>query len=108
VLGNNAISVESYDTIFLGFPIWGETVPAVIRSFLSSHDPAGKNIVPFITHGGYGLGDSYAVLTRHAPNARLIQGFALQADQERKTMESVNAWLTDLNVAIATTGSKTR
>ena len=46
----------------LGFPIWGMTAPPVIRSFLSGHDLAGKTIVPFITHGGYGLGDSLEVV----------------------------------------------
>ena len=37
-----------YDTIFLGFPIWGETAPPVIRSFLKAHDLKGKTLVPFV------------------------------------------------------------
>lgn len=85
--------MASYETVFLGFPIWGETAPPVIRSFLSAHDLAGKTLVPFVTHGGYGLGNSRSVLSRHAENARLLEGFALQADQERDTMERVQEWL---------------
>lgn len=85
--------IGRYKTIFLGLPIWGETVPPVVRSFLAAHDLSGKTLVPFITHGGYGLGNSEAVLARHAPKAQLRTAFSMQADQERQTMNSVNAWL---------------
>jgi flavodoxin len=86
-------TIAVYDIVFLGFPIWGETTPPIIRSFLSTHDLAGKTLVPFITHGGYGPGDSGAVIQRHAPKALLRRGFAMQADQERQTMDRVNEWL---------------
>jgi flavodoxin len=82
-----------YQTIYLGFPIWGETAPAIIRSFLKAHDLAAKSLIPFITHGGYGLGNSHAVLATHAPRARHQPGFSMQADQERQTMNTVNSWL---------------
>lgn len=85
--------IARYDTVYLGFPIWGETAPPVIRSLLSGHDMSGKTIVPFITHGGYGVGSSLRVLARHAPRARILDAFVMEADQERRTMESVNAWL---------------
>jgi flavodoxin len=85
--------IARYDTLYLGFPIWGETAPPVIRSLLSRHDMRGKTIVPFITHGGYGVGSSLRVLASHAPKARILEPFVMQADQERTTMESVNAWL---------------
>ena len=86
-------SIEAYETIFLGFPIWGMSAPPPIRSFLSGHDLSGKTIVPFITHGGYGLGQSLAVVAEHAPRARVIEGFSLQADQERDTLSRVTEWL---------------
>ena len=92
-LASTVPDMANYDTVFLGFPIWGQTAPAVIRSFLSQHDLSGKTLIPFITHGGYGLGSSRAVLTRHAPKATLLDGFVLEADQERRTMETVTAWL---------------
>lgn len=92
-LRTRIVDIDRYDTVYLGFPIWGETAPPIIRSLLSQHDMSGKTIVPFITHGGYGVGSSLSVLARHAPNARILEAFVMQADQERKTMESVNAWL---------------
>lgn len=92
-LKTNVQDMASYATVFLGMPIWGETAPPIIRSFLSAHDLAGKTVVPFITHGGYGLGSSERVIAQHAPNARLQLAFSMQADQERQTMDRVNAWL---------------
>jgi flavodoxin len=91
-------NMADYDTVFLGFPIWGETTPPVIRSFLSAHDLAGKTLIPFVTHGGYGVGNSHCVLASHAPKATLQQGYEMQADQERKTMEHVNSWLSGLKL----------
>ena len=89
----------SYDVIFLGFPIWGTTTPPVIRSFLSGHDVSGKDLVPFVTHGGYGLGESMAVVAERAPQARLLEGFSMQADQERETLSRVTRWLSGVPVA---------
>jgi flavodoxin len=85
--------IRSYETVFLGFPIWGETAPPIIRSFLRAHDLSGKTLRPFITHGGYGLGDSLTVLRKHVPTAIMDTPFSLEADQERRTLDQVNGWL---------------
>lgn len=87
------VGIERYQMVFLGFPIWGMTAPPPIRSFLSQNDLAGKTIVPFITHGGYGTGRSIAVLAQLAPRARIADAFVMQADQERETLERVTRWL---------------
>lgn len=92
-LAAQVANMTDYDTLFLGFPIWGETAPPVIRAFLSTHDLAGKTLIPFITHGGYGPGRSRALMARHAPKSRLLEGFVMEADQERRTMNQVNDWL---------------
>ncbi|CAN7656806.1 flavodoxin [Massilia sp. LjRoot122] len=83
-----------YQTIYLGFPIWGGTVPPVIRAFLAAHDFKGKTIIPFITHGGYGIGNSLTILAADVPGGRLLdRGLVMQADQERQTLEQVTRWL---------------
>ncbi len=87
--------IARYRTIYLGLPIWGATAPPVIRSFLSRHDLAGKDLIPFATHGGYGPGDSHTVMAAHAPEARLAEAFVMEADQERRTMERVKGWLAE-------------
>lgn len=97
-LAAQVTNMADYDTLFLGFPIWGETTPPIIRAFLSAHDLAGKTVIPFVTHGGYGLGNSQSVLASHAPKARLRQGFVMEADQERRTMNQVNDWLKGVEI----------
>jgi flavodoxin len=86
-------NIAAYGAVFLGFPIWGETAPPIIRSFLATHDLTGKTLLPFITHGGYGLGNSIVVLTAHAPGARIAPAFSMEADQERRTLNLVTTWL---------------
>lgn len=86
-------NIAAYDEIFLGFPIWGETAPPPIRSFLKAHNLRGKTPRPFITHGGYGVGSSPAVLAGHAPGVRVEPPFVMEADQERRTLNQVRGWL---------------
>ena len=62
----------------------------------AAHDLSGKTLIRFITHGGYGLGDSQTVIARHALRAQLRGGFSMQADQERQTMDRVNRWLDEV------------
>ena len=50
--------LADYDVIFVGTPIWWYTLSPVAASFLSAPELAGKTIVPFCTHGGYGAGHS--------------------------------------------------
>ena len=70
----------------------------MIRAFLSNHDLAGKTLVPFITHGGCGVGSSLSVPAERATQVKLVEGFAIEADQERRTLENVNGWLEGLRL----------
>jgi len=92
-LKENVGEIGTYTTVYLGFPIWGSTAPTVIKSFLSKHDFSGKDLVPLITHGGFGAGDSLAVLRRMAPNARLRKPFVIRMDQERAILRELTSWL---------------
>lgn len=90
--------IASYTMVFLGFPIWGMTAPPVIRSFLAAHNLLGKTVIPLVTHGGYGQGNSLGVVAGHARGANLVGGFSMQAPQERQTIERVTEWLDNLKV----------
>jgi len=85
--------LDRYRTIFLGFPVWGTDLPAVTRSFLRGHDLTGKTVVPFVTYGSSGEGSSLRTARALAPDARFVEPFVLRCDQERSTLESLNAWL---------------
>lgn len=89
-------NLSSFDVVYLGFPIWGGTAPPVIRSFLARHDLSGQTLVPFITHGGYGTGTAMAVVRRYAPRARVLDAFVMEADQERRTVNQVNRFLSTI------------
>lgn len=66
--------IEDYDTIFLGFPIWWYVAPAIINTFLESHDLTGKTVVLFATSGGSGMGKTASVLRASAPGAKIVDG----------------------------------
>ena len=46
---------DSYDVVFLGFPIWWYTAPRIVETFLDSYDLTGKTLALFATSGGSGL-----------------------------------------------------
>ncbi|HEH2464584.1 TPA: flavodoxin [Klebsiella oxytoca] len=92
-LKNSIADISRYETVYLGFPIWGTSVPPVVQAFLSSHNLAGKLLIPFITYGGYGKGDSDDILARLAPTARREKPLVIECDQERRTTETVTSWL---------------
>ena len=61
--------MESYDTVFVGFPIWWGVAPHIVNSFLEAYDFSGKTIHLFATSGGSGMGRSMAELKPSAPGA---------------------------------------
>ena len=66
--------IEDYDTIFLGFSIWWYVAPAIINTFLESHDLTGKTVVLFATSGRSGMGKTASVLRASAPGAKIVDG----------------------------------
>ena len=40
-------SLDQYDTIIIGYPIWWHTAPMIIGTFLESYDLTGKDVYPF-------------------------------------------------------------
>lgn len=46
-IANLPDSIEEYDTIFIGYPIWWHTAPMIIGTFLESFDLSGKEVYPF-------------------------------------------------------------
>lgn len=51
--------ISTYDTIYIGFPIWWGVAPRVINTFIDNNDLKGKKIAIFATSGGSGI--DYAV-----------------------------------------------
>lgn len=57
-----AANLDSCEKIILVYPLWWGTLPKPVESFLRTHDLSGKILIPIVTHGGGGLGDSVDVL----------------------------------------------
>lgn len=90
-------SLSRYQTVFLGFPIWGMAMPGVMTSFLKQHDLSGKAIAPFITHGGYGVGSAVETMRALLPQSGIRDPFILECDQERATLNRLQSWISDLD-----------
>lgn len=46
-IANLPDSIEEYDTIFIGYPIWWHTAPMIIGTFLENYDLSGAHVYPF-------------------------------------------------------------
>lgn len=49
------ISLDQYDTVFIGFPVWWYTAPTIINTFIESYDFSNQILIPFCTSGGTGI-----------------------------------------------------
>ncbi|MDD3369590.1 MAG: flavodoxin [Lachnospiraceae bacterium] len=92
-------SIEQYDTIFVGYPIWWGNMPNIVKTFLESYDFTGKTVIPFSTHAGSGLAGTGSTIEDMLPDATLMDGFAIsgQTAQENpdSAREMVDEWLED-------------
>lgn len=86
-------NMATYDTVFVGFPIWWYVEPRIVDTFLEAHDFSGKTIVPFATSGSSGLGKAPQRMAELAPGATVLEGRMLNgnpgADELRAWTENI-------------------
>lgn len=80
-------SMEQYDKVFIGFPIWWYREPSIIDTFMESYDFSGKTVIPFCTSGGSGLGEAPKNMQRLAPAAKVLSGKRLSANANEKELK---------------------
>lgn len=73
-LSDRDADIAGHDVVFIGFPVWWYTAPAIIKTFLEAYDFSGKVIVPFATSGGSGLGKTAETIQALAPSASVREG----------------------------------
>lgn len=49
---------DSYDTVFIGYPIWWGIAAWPVDTFVENNDFTGKTVIPFCTSSSSGIGDS--------------------------------------------------
>lgn len=70
---------DSYDTVYIGFPIWYGCAPNVVNTFCKGYSWKGKKVYAFATSGGSGIGKTAEKLEPYmegaeAVTAKLITG----------------------------------
>ena len=68
------ISVDNYDVVILVYPLWWNTAPNAVISFLKNTEWNGQTIVPIITQGSSGFGTSVEDMREFCQKARMIDG----------------------------------
>ena len=53
---------DSYDTVFIGYPIWWGIAAWPVDSFVENNDFTGKTVIPFATSASSDLGESGQLL----------------------------------------------
>ena len=82
---------DSYDTVFIGYPIWWGIAAWPVDSFVESNDFTGKTVIPFATSASSGMGESGQLLEEMAGTGDWQEGqrFRSGAD-EADVQEWVN------------------
>ena len=88
--------MDSYDVIYIGYPIWYGTMPMAVFSFLESYDFSGKTIIPYCTHEGSGMGNSVRDIKKLCPNAKVLSGLAILGGSVDRADKIVANWLKKL------------
>ena len=106
-LAASELDLAAYDTIFIGYPVWGTDAPRGIFSFMDQYDLTGKTVIPFCTHDGYGSGSSYSEIFAAADAGTEGEGLALESDALLDSEPAIDQWLSDLDLAPTTTQNTT-
>lgn len=92
-ISDTDVSVDQYDKIVLGFPIWWYVAPTIINTFLEKYDFTGKKIVLFATSGGSGFGNTVNELKISAPDAVIVEGKVFHKAAKQEIAEWVRSIL---------------
>lgn len=88
-----AVDLAEYDTIFLGFPVWGGTCASPVATFLADNSLAGKTIVTFATFGSGGIESATADVANAQPEATVVKGYGVRNARIEKTAVEIQRFL---------------
>lgn len=89
-------NIGDFDIVLVGSPIWNVRLTPPVRSFLSSHDLAGKVLAPFVTYIVSRLGRSREDIAEIAPGALIFDGLAVLGERAAQAESAVGDWLSAL------------
>lgn len=93
-------NLNQYDMLFIGYPIWWDTTPAMINTFLENYDLSNKTVIPFCTSSSDGIEGSMASIRESAPNANILDGLRISGSSARNQngKDEITDWLNELNI----------
>lgn len=98
-ISTKAFNMKSYDTIYVGYPIWWHSTPRVINTFLEEYNLKGKTVIPFCTSGGSDISETLSALKKSCNGAKILKGYT--ADEGTK--KEIRSWLTEIGQLNSTT-----
>ena len=91
-IANTIEHFDSYEVIYLGYPIWWGTTPMIINTLLESYDFSGKTVVPYATSGGTGIEKSIKDIRSEIPDGNVKDGLLV------KSNDDIIPWLQELGL----------
>lgn len=73
-IGSERISLEGYEKIYVGFPIWWGEEPRIMDTFVESYDFGNIKMIPFCTSSSSGIGRSGKNLEENAKSGTWLDG----------------------------------
>ena len=98
-LATHLENLDSYDTIFLGFPNWWGDMPMAVYTFLDEVDLSGKTVIPFVTSGGSSFSNTISTIQQMEPQATVQEGLSIGASSATGAQQQVESWLSELGLA---------
>jgi flavodoxin len=92
-IANPLTSIERYDVVLLGSPVWNVRAPMVMSTFVERFSFAGKTVVPFTTYAVSGLGTTVRDYAASCPGATIGEGLAVRGEEVRDAGAAVESWL---------------
>lgn len=86
---------DTYDTIYLGYPIWWADLPMICYTFLESYDFNGKTIIPFCTHEGSSDANTQKKIQSAVPNATVKEVLAIRGQDAQNNQDEVKKQIED-------------
>ena len=85
-----AVNINEYDTIYLGFPIWGGTYASPVATWLADNNLEGKTVITFATFGSGGIEGATADVALVQPGANVIEGYGVRNARISKAPEEID------------------
>lgn len=86
---------DSYDTVFIGYPIWWGIAAWPVDTFVKNNDFTGKTVIPFATSSSSGMGQSGSLLADMAGTGEWQEGQRFSSGVSSDDMQS---WVNGLGL----------